>query len=182
MNVADIVIALIFIGIFIASILKKYAESVGQEGQEGQTRADFEAPADEIQQFLRSLGAGQQPGQQAPEPQRAGPQQERREERPQRQRPQQRGRPRGVPRGSVQARSEAARERREAQRRRAERARKEAAAIRRKTAGKREAAAEKPEGFSLKQAVIWSEILGPPLALRPGGRHQPPTEERRAGR
>jgi hypothetical protein len=177
MNVADIVIALIVVGIFIASILKKYAESVGQEREEGQTRADFEAPADEIQQFLRSLGAGQPPGQQAPEPQ-----QERREEPPQRQRPQQRRRPRGVPRGSVQARAEADRERREAQRRRAERARKEAAAIRRKTAGKREAAAEKAEGFSLKQAVIWSEILGPPLALRPGGRHQPPTEERRAGR
>jgi len=180
MDVADVVIALIFVGIFLASILKKIAESAGQGEERQQARAEFEAPADEIQQFLRSLGAGQQPGRPPAQPQRAAPQQVGEPERRERQRPTERRRPRPAGPSLAQARSEAAKKRRAAQMRRAERARREAAAIRRKT-GEPAAAAGKPAGFSLKQAVIWSEILGPCLAMRPGGRHRSPMAERRGG-
>ncbi len=183
MDIGDVIIALIIIAVFLISIIKKIAEAAGQVEERQEQPAEFEAPADEIQEFLRSLATGEPPQ----PPQAQGPERAQAAQRPQQtpaatdmREQQERAREREREReraAAARARAEDARERRAEHLRRAARARREAAAERGKTPEPARIA-QKPRGLSLRQAVVWSEILRPPLALRAGGRHRPPTAER----
>ncbi len=159
---ADLVIVFIFIVVILISLVRKGLEKLAEQaGRAGEGAAPFEASADEIEKFLRGLGKPPGP-QEQPEPP-AEPAQ-----RPARPRPE-RTRPLRSPQGARRARR-LPRERKPA----APEPQQEAVLGRKERAGKGLASLRRA-GFTLRDAVVWLEILGRPVSMRRHRHHMPPT-------
>ncbi len=191
MSATDVVIGLVFLALFLLPALKKILEAAGEQGREAgrqRPQGQFEASPADIRDFLESIASGRQPGREAraeaegaagPGEARAGG-----------------GQPPPVPRRqpprAVSRRSSRRSPGMQRAERRLARARKEAAAVAPAAAPSREvrsavgpppqrrraAQAAASGEFSLKRAVVWSEILRPPVSLRRSHHHVPPAAER----
>ncbi len=186
MGVDDLILGLLFLGFIIFGAIKKVLEATGeQRARGGSGSTDYEAGAAEIKQFLQSLGAGEtsrKPSESKTQPSRPTPPE-----------------PEVVqPESPSPEPTLAQRQRRAAQRAQAATPGAQAASRSRrrtrKPAGKPAAGAQaekKPEkapeplkkrllpgGFGLKQAVVWAEILGPPVSFRRHKHHVPPSANR----
>lgn len=184
MGAADVIIALVFLSLFLLPALKKILEAAqqGEGADRGQAQREFEASPENVREFLESIagrrqadrqGQGRAPGRR--EPPSPPPRLRRQPERP-----------------SARQRSGRSPSMRRAERRIA-RTRREAAA-KAQAAQKAEetpsapAPGRRPEKrveapragkFNLKRAVVWSEILRPPVSMRPFRHHVPPSAHRR---
>lgn len=211
MDIGEAIVPLIVIIIFALSGLKKLLQSVAEQAQEGrgEDSGEYVASPSDLQDFLRGLEQARR--EQGGAAAQAGAGQGRAAEgAPQRRRRPQEGaaRARGGGRQAAARRAERSLEvqqgatafweqteaeetpppptekKREEKPKPAVRA--EAAAARKAEPSRErpELPALTPEGLKsadLRQAVIWSEILGPPVSKRPRPGHVPPTGPESAG-
>ncbi len=178
----EAVVPLIVVLFFILGGLKKALEAAGQAQQRAKGRAggDFEASPEEVQEFLRGLEAAH--GKPAAEPPEDRPGRQAAEPVRERKRPQ----PLWEAAGEAEpATSVSARQATIARARRARRARpredrksivpKPAAETADQSVPAEAAVAPAAlKKFGLRQAVVWSEILGPPVSRRRVPGHRPP--------
>ncbi|MGD2174249.1 MAG: hypothetical protein PVJ27_02510 [Candidatus Brocadiaceae bacterium] len=176
----DLIIGLIFLGIIVFSVIKKALESLAEKTERGAARGGgYEASAREIQDFLKSLGVQQEPEEQ---PGRAPREQARAEARVQRAQAARRmGPPAGPPTAPRmrERRREPAKKRRKRRKTVPPQREEKPAATEPSEARQKVGPALPPSGrLSLKQAIVWSEILGPPVSLRRSRHHVPPATEK----
>lgn len=170
----DTIIFLIFVLVFVfGGAIKKFIERLNEQGQAGRRpRADFEATPDELAEFLRGLSAARRPAARA-EARPAAPDRFWEalpaEPEPETLRTALMAAPAATAPAARPRPAEPRRRRRPAASRRArpaESGRPTAEAVPAEAA---KAAAAFPlalRGMGLRNAVVWSEVLGPPVALR----------------